>query len=318
MSYHIAFQMDALEDLSKPGDSTLYLARTAAERGYPLFHYQPQHLRMMITDRGTRIEACGHVLKYNAQQSDPWELGEKSVRSLSDFDVILMRQDPPFDLSYITATHILEHVPKKTKIINDPVGVRNAPEKLLTTYFPQFMPPTLIARDRDAIEAFRTEHKDIIIKPLHGFAGHGIFHLREEDDNLVSLIEMMGSTNNEPWMIQKFLPVATLGDKRIVLLDGKPVGVFTRFPIKGDMRGNMRVGGRPEAAPLTKRDIEICETIAPTLRKMGLFLTGIDVIGDCLTEINVTSPTGLLIADKLAGKTGKETISEAFWNQALA
>jgi glutathione synthase len=191
--------------------------------------------------------------------------------------------------------------------------VRNAPEKLLILEFPHLMPPTLIARDPAAIRDFHARHGDIIVKPLHGFAGHGIFHLRADDDNLPALLETLGAMNAEPLMIQKFLPVATLGDKRIVMLDGDPVGVFRRMPVKGDIRGNMRVGGRAELAPLTTRDREICDALAPALRERGLFLAGVDVIGDYLTEINVTSPTGLVTADQLEGRSGKDTIAEQFW-----
>jgi glutathione synthase len=313
----VAFQMNALAGLS-PLDSTLYLAEVIATRGYELFHYEPQRLCMTI-DRGLRITATGHPLYLNAGAAGDkrWELGEEQTRDLATFDVLLMRQDPPFDLAYITATHILEHLKDTVKIINDPVGVRNAPEKLLITHFPHLMPPTLIARDRKAIEDFRAHHKDVILKPLHGYAGHGIFRLREGDDNLPALIETLGASNNEPWMLQKFLPIATEGDKRIVLLDSEPVGVFVRWPAPGEIRANMRVGGTPEVAPLTSRDREICDALAPTLRQQGLFLTGLDVIGQYLTEINVTSPTGLAVADRLEGRTGKHLISEQFWARAL-
>ncbi len=313
MPLRIALQMDALERLYKPLDSTLELARAAVERGDELFHYEPSGLRMDIAAGGTRVTAKVHRLVYDKRNPDPWSLGEESVADASEFDVILMRQDPPFDLSYITATHILEHLKDRVRIINDPVGVRNAPEKLLITYVPHLMPPTLIARDREAIETFRTEHRDIIIKPLHGYAGHGIFHLRPGDDNLPGLLETLATINNEPWMVQKFLPITEWGDKRIVVLNGEPVGSFRRMPAAGDVRGNMRVGGRPEKAELTRRDQEICATLAPMLRERGLFLAGIDVIGDYLTEINVTSPTGLIVADQLEGRTGQDRIAERFW-----
>ncbi|HEU0118581.1 MAG TPA: glutathione synthase, partial [Alphaproteobacteria bacterium] len=245
----IAFQMDPLERLNKKGDSTLSLARAAAGRGYELFHYEPGHLQMVMGPHAPKISAAGHTLLLD-KATDDWKLGEQSRRDLSGFDVILMRQDPPFDMAYITATHILENLPKKTRVINDPVGVRNAPEKLLISLTPQFLPPTLIARDREAIEEFRKQHGDIILKPLHGYAGHGIFHLRTDDNNLAALLETLGERTNEPWMVQKFLPVATQGDKRVVIMDGEPVGVFTRFPEKNETRGNMRVGGRPEPATL--------------------------------------------------------------------
>lgn len=315
MSLRIAFQMDALVRLNKRTDSTLYVARAAAQRGYSLFHYEPRHLRMDIVEGTCKVSAKGHVLEFNETADDPWSLGEEQILDLFSFDVILMRQDPPFDLAYITATHILEHLLGKVRIVNDPVGVRNAPEKLLITHFPHLMPPTLVARDFEAIHDFRDKHGDIIVKPVHGFAGHGIFHLKRDDNNLPALIEMMASLNNEPWMIQKFLPVATLGDKRVVVLGGEPVGVFRRMPADGDVRGNMRVGGRAEASPLTQRDQEICAALKPILCERGLFLTGIDIIGDYLTEINVTSPTGLLTADQLEGRTGKDTIASQFWTR---
>ena len=314
MSLRIAFQMDALSRLNEAFDSTLYIARAAAERGYELFHYEPAHLRMEITGQTPRILAAGHDLRFDG---DKWGLGRERKEDLADFAVILMRQDPPFDLSYITATHILEHLKDKVRIVNDPIGVRNAPEKLVATHFPQLMPPTLIARDAAAIDDFRVTHGDIIIKPLHGYAGHGIFRIHAGDDNLPALIEMMGERNREPWMIQKFLPVATLGDKRIVLLNGDPVGVFRRIPPDGDVRGNMRIGAKAVASTLSKRDREICDTIAPALRERGLFLAGIDVIGEYLTEINVTSPTGLVVADQLEGRSGKDRISEQFWQKLL-
>jgi glutathione synthase len=316
MPIRIALQMNALQQLSKT-DSTLELARAATEAGHELFHYEPSYLRMDIAAGKRQIMARGHRLIFAKDAAEPWSLGDAADVDLSGFNVILMRQDPPFDLAYITATHILQHLTDKVRVVNDPVGVRNAPEKLLITDVPHLMPPTLIARDRVAIESFRDEHKDIIVKPLHGFAGHGIFHLRPGDDNLPGLLETLGAMNPEPWMIQKYLPIMEYGDKRIVVLDGEPVGLFRRFPAAGDVRGNMRVGGRPEKAELTKRDREICDTLAPILRQRGLFLVGLDVIGDYLTEINVTSPTGLIVADQLEGRTGKDRIAEQFWRKLL-
>ncbi|MFY9287863.1 MAG: glutathione synthase [Alphaproteobacteria bacterium] len=313
----VALQMDALERLNLTYDSTLYLAQAAAQRGFELFHYEPTQLAMSVANGKTVITARGHSLKYKPGEKNPWVLGEEQKRDLQDFDIVLMRQDPPFDLGYITATHILEHLTGKTRVINDPVGVRNAPEKLLIALFPELMPPTLITRDRLAIEDFRKTHKDIIIKPLHGHAGHGIFHLKDDDDNLPALVETMAALNSEPWMIQKYLPINKLGDKRAVLLDGELVGLFNRFPPEGDMRGNMRVGGRAEAAEANARDKEICAAIGPALRERGLFLSGVDIIGDYLTEINVTSPTGLIVADQFAKRTGKDTIAEKFWHKLV-
>ena len=318
MPLRIALQMNELSRLNIAGDSTLELARAAAEQGHKLFHYEPQTLRMDMAKGKVKVTAIGHDLIHKPGAKDPWVLGKQSLRDLSQFDVLLMRQDPPFDLAYIAATHILDHLKDKVRVVNDPTGVRNAPEKLLITHFPQLMPPTLVTRDREAIEDFRATHRDIIIKPLFGHAGHGIFHVGPQDDNLPALIETLSAQNAEPWMIQKFLPIAKLGDKRIILLDGEPVGVFVRYPVKGDMRSNMRVGGSAEKATLTKRDRLICEALKPVLRAEGLYLTGIDVIGDYLTEINVTSPTGLIVADRLEGRKGKDRIAERFWEKLTA
>jgi glutathione synthase len=309
----IALQMDALSRLNLKSDSTLYLARAAAQRGHELFHYEPRHLRL---DVGHGVTAAGHALLFN-EESNSWGLGEAGTVELADYDIVLMRQDPPFDLSYITATHILDHLGGKTQVINDPTGVRNAPEKLLCTHFPQFMPPTLIASDMNAIEDFRVAQGDIVIKPLYGHAGHGIFHLRAGDDNLPALMETLGDLSGTPVIAQKFLPVNAYGDKRIVMLDGEPVGHYRRIPAKGDFRGNARVGARTEPAPLLKRDREICAELGPVLRDCGLRLVGLDVIGDFLTEINVTSPTGLVTSDEIAGSTGKDSIAEKFWDKLL-
>jgi glutathione synthase len=311
----IALQMDALAKLNKKSDSTLELARAAAESGHRLFLYEPKQMMLNISGATTQVTAFGHDLLHAPNAADPWSLGEASARDLAGFDIILMRQDPPFDLAYITATHMLEHLPKKVRIINDPAGVRNAPEKLLVTHFPHLMAPTLVTRDRKAIEAFRDEHKDIIIKPLYGHAGYGIFHLREGNDNLPALLETLAAASNEPWMIQKYLPVHEAGDKRIILLDGEPMGGICRMPAAGDMRGTLRTGATAERLIFTPRIHEICEALAPTLRQRGLFLVGIDVIGDYLTEINVTSPTGLIASDKLEGRSGKDRLAERFWKK---
>lgn len=318
MPLNIALQMDALEKLNLASDSTLELARVAAENGHKIFHYEPQQMRTHIEHGTTRITAAGHDLVYTPTAPTRWAYGSKQIADLADFDIILMRQDPPFDLAYITATHWLEQLPKKTRVINDPAGVRNAPEKTLVTLFPHLMPPTLITRDYRAIQDFRDEHKDIIIKPLYGHAGHGIFHLRAGDDNLPALVETLAATNPEPWITQKYLPVHEVGDKRIILLDGEVVGGVCRMPAPNDMRGTLRTGARGEKLNFNYRDHEICEALGPTLRERGLFLTGIDVIGNYLTEINVTSPTGLIIADKLEGRSGDDRIAERFWKKLLS
>jgi glutathione synthase len=312
----VAIQMDALKNLNVAVDSTLCIALAAARRGYEIFHYEAPALRMDIDGKKTRVTAKGHTLKFKGAEQASAYCDKERIENMVDFDIILMRQDPPFDLAYISASHILEHVQHKVRILNDPSGTRNAPEKLFATLFPEFMPPTLITKDCEAVKDFRKRHNDIIVKHLHGFAGHGVFHVKPDDDNLPALLETLIERNNEPWMIQKYLPeIQTKGDKRIVMLDGDPVGVFTRIPAKGDLRGNMRVGAQPKKAPLTARDREICAALAPVLREQGLYLVGIDVIGDYLTEINVTSPTGLVVADRLAGRKGKDTIAEQFWDR---
>src|SRR5580704_17091734 len=275
----IAIQMDPLERLNKASDSTLYVARAAAKRGYELFHYTPGHLRMETTARGCRITAAGHALKFKNEKQESAYLGAGQIRDLADFDIILMRQDPPFDLAYVAATHILEHLRGKVKVVNDPIAVRNAPEKLLVAHFPQFMPPTIITRDQEAICQFRARHGDVVFKPLFGYAGYGIFRLKKDDGNLHALLEMMASLNPEPWLVQKYIPaIKTKGDKRIVLLNGEPVGIYTRIPAKDDARGNMRVGGKARPAPFTARDRAICKVLGPIFRKQGLYLAGIDVI----------------------------------------
>jgi glutathione synthase len=239
------------------------------------------------------VTARGRSLTLRAVKGDHHMLGAYEVRDMSEMDVVLMRQDPPFDMAYITATHLLEHIHPKTLVVNDPAAVRNAPEKLLVTHFPDLMPPTLITWDTDAIRSFRAEYKDIIVKPLFGNGGAGVFRIKPDDENLASLLEMHFARSREPLMIQRYEPAVRQGDKRIILVDGVAMGAINRVPAAGEARSNMHVGGRPEQSPLTARDREICEAIGPTLRAQGLIFVGIDVIGDYLTEINVTSPTGL-------------------------
>jgi glutathione synthase len=234
-------------------------------------------------------------------KGDHFTLGQSSVQDLSKVNVVLMRQDPPFDMAYITATHILEHIHPKTLVVNDPVSVRNAPEKLLVTHFSHLMPPTLITADPAQVKAFRQLHGDIIVKPLFGNGGAGVFHLRPDDSNLNALLEMFTERSREPVMVQRYLPEVRQGDKRIILIDGEPAGAINRVPAAGEARSNMHVGGRPEKTPLTPRDREICAAIGPTLKKQGLIFVGIDVIGDYLTEINVTSPTGLQEVNRFEG-----------------
>lgn len=317
----IALQMDPLPHLNLRSDSTLYLARRAVWRGYRLFHYEPSRLRLVIENGTTKVLAAGHDLLFNpdadALMAKPWSLGTARTLDLATCDALLMRQDPPFDLAYITATHILDHIKDRVRIINDPSGVRDAPEKLLLTRFPHLMPPTLITRDFAAIDTFRQHYGAIVIKPLYSYGGRGVFHIAQDNDNLPALTEMLSGLNAEPWVVQQYLPVNQLGDKRIILIDGEAVGQFRRLPTEGEARSNMRVGGRTEAAPLTERDRTIITALAPTLRSMGLRLVGLDVIGNYLTEINVTSPTGLVTADTLAGRRDDEGIPEIFWRKIL-
>ncbi len=293
----VAIQMDPIEGIDVNADSSFVLALEAQNRGYDLFHYQPQDLSFM----GGLVTARARALGVKREVGDHFALGEPEVIDLGEVDVVLMRQDPPFDMSYITATHLLEHIHPDTLVVNDPASVRNAPEKLFATLFPDLMPPTLITRDVQTIRAFRKEHKDIIIKPLYGNGGAGVFHVAPGDDNINALLEMFNEINREPVMIQAYLPDVRAGDKRIILVDGEPAGAINRVPEEGDVRANMHAGGTPLRSTLTDRDIEICETVGPELKRRGLIFTGIDVIGDYLTEINVTSPTGIQEINRFDG-----------------
>ena len=289
MSLKVALQMDPLDRINIDADSTFALALEAQARGYSLWHYLPQALAL---DGGT-LTALAHPVTVKRKTGDHFALGAPTTLDLAKVDVILMRQDPPFDMAYITATHLLEHVHPKTLVVNDPVHVRNAPEKLFVTHFADLMPPTLITGDRERIMAFRRQHKDIIVKPLFGNGGAGVFRIKPDDENLASLLEMHFARSREPLMFQRYEASVRKGDKRIILVDGEPMGAVNRVPAEGEARSNMHVGGRPEKSPLTARDLEICAAIGPTLREQGMIFVGIDVIGDYLTEINVTSPTGL-------------------------
>lgn len=289
MSLRIALQMDPIETINIDGDSSFVLGLEAQRRGYQLYHYHPKQLML----KNGRVMAKGRALSLKREKGAHFTLGPWEIIDLAECNVILMRQDPPFDMAYITATHILEHIHPKTLVTNDPVEVRNAPEKLFVTRFPDLMPPTLITSDLEAIKDFRDEHKDIILKPLFGNGGAGVFHLMPEDENLQALLETFTQLYREPIIVQRYLPEVRQGDKRIILIDGKAVGAINRIPAKGEARSNMHVGGKAEPSSLTKREEEICERLGPELRKRGLIFTGIDVIGDYLTEINVTSPTGI-------------------------
>ena len=299
MTMTIAVQMDPIEGIDIRGDSTFVLLLEAVARGYRLFHYLPELLSL----REGRLRAVGRyfTVQNKAEGRHFTWLSEPERQNLADFDVVLMRQDPPFDMAYITATHLLEQLGEGTLVVNDPFHVRNAPEKLYVTYFSQFMPPTLITRDVAEIRSFRAEHKDIIIKPLYGNGGAGVFHIPPGDENLSSLLEVFATLNREPWMIQRFIPEIRTGDKRIILIDGEAVGAVSRVPSEGEVRANLHVGARPERTTLTAREVEICAALRDPLRERGLIFVGIDVIGEFLTEINVTSPTGLQEINRLDG-----------------
>ncbi|VAV92157.1 Glutathione synthetase [hydrothermal vent metagenome] len=290
MSLKVALQMDPIESVDINGDSTFALGLEAENRGYKLYHYDVDDLSL----QDGRVTAHARALTLRREMGNHFSYGaEDQIDLAEDVDVILMRQDPPFHMGYITATHILEHVHPKTLVVNDPAAVRNAPEKIFLTRFPDLMPPTLITSNRRDVIAFRAEHKDIIVKPLYGNGGAGVFRIRQDDQNLSSLIEMFQQFYPEPFIVQQYLSDVTKGDKRIILVDGKAVGAINRVPQAGEVRSNMHVGGEAKKTELTDRERQICDEIGPTLREQGLLFVGIDVIGDYLTEINVTSPTGI-------------------------
>ncbi len=297
MALTVAIQMDPIENIDIEGDSTFALALEAQSRGHELFYCGPRDL----TFRDGKVTAPLRPLTVKAQIGAHFTLGESEHSDLAKLDVVLMRQDPPFDMGYITATHILERIHPKTLVVNDPFHVRNAPEKLLVTHFEGLMPPTLISSDRAEILSFRAEHKDIIVKPLYGNGGAGVFRVRPDDENLSSLLEMFTQFYREPVIVQRYLRQVRQGDKRIILVDGIAAGAINRVPALGEVRSNMHVGGKPELAELNRRDAEICEAIGPELKARGLIFTGIDVIGDYLTEINVTSPTGIQELKRFGG-----------------
>ena len=289
MSGQVAIQMDHVSTIGIDGDSSFVMGLEAQRRGYKLWHYEPQDLSY---SKG-QVVAVAQEMELRRELSNHFTLGEKTVIDLADIDVVLMRQDPPFDMSYISATHLLDLVHPKTLVVNNPSEVRNAPEKLFMLKYPDLLAPTMISRDAQAIRDFRDEQKDIIVKPLFGNGGAGVFHIAPGDENLNSLLEMFAGINREPLMIQKYLHAVRAGDKRIILIDGVPVGGTNRVPQVGEARSNMHVGGQAEKTQLTEREHEICEAIGPNLKNRGLIFVGIDVIGGFLTEINVTSPTGL-------------------------
>jgi glutathione synthase len=314
MSLRVAVQMDPLEGINIAGDSTFALMLGAQQRGHKLYHYVSEAL----TYEGGRLYAGTHKVSVQPVVGSHFELGDFQILDLGrDVDVVLMRQDPPFDLGYITATHLLERIQGETLVVNDPAAVRNAPEKIWVLDFARFMPPTMITRSIGAARKFLAEHEDIVVKPLHGFAGGSVFRIGADGRNLASLIELFNTTFREPHVIQKFLPEITEGDKRIVLVDGEIAGAINRVPGEGEIRSNLAVGGRAAKTELTPREKEICATLGPELRRRGLLFVGIDVIGgQWLTEINVTSPTGIVAIDAFNGTDTAALIWDAIERRA--
>jgi len=297
MRLNVAVQMDPIERINIRGDSTFALLLEAQARAYALSYYTPDRMAL----RDGKVSATVRPLAVRDIAGDYFTLGEPRNVDLASFDVVLLRQDPPFDLAYISSTHMLDRIHPKTLVVNDPSHVRNAPEKVFVTEFPDLMPPTLLTRDLDAIKVFRAEHGDIVMKPLYGKGGEAVFLLAREDLNFGSLYELFATMFREPWVVQKFLPAVKEGDKRIILVDGEFAGAVNRVPAADDLRSNMVRGGVPAATELTKREREICVRLGPALRERGLLFVGIDVIGDFLTEINVTSPTGIRSVKNLGG-----------------
>jgi len=314
MSLTVALQMDPIESVDIDGDSTFALGLEAQKRGHHLYHYDVNDLSF----QDGIVTAYARPLTLRRERGNHFSFGPEAKIDLgADIDVVLMRQDPPFHMGYITATHILEHIKDRTLIVNDPVSVRNAPEKIFLTRFPDLMPPTLITRSKRDAAQFRAEYKDIIVKPLYGNGGVGVFRIRQDDQNLNSLIEMFQETYPEAFIVQKFLPEVIMGDKRIILVDGHAAGAINRVPLEGEVRSNMHVGGEAQKTELTDREIEICQAIGPTLRELGLLFAGIDVIGNYLTEINVTSPTGLQEIYRFDGTDITKTLWDAIEKKRL-
>jgi glutathione synthase len=302
MSLKVAVQMDPLEGINIEGDTTFLMMLSAQERGHSLFVYSPDKLAL----EDGRVTARGRPVTVQPVKGAHAAFGPEQRVDLSDYDVVLLRQDPPFDMAYITSTHFLERVHPKTLVVNNPTEVRNAPEKLFVTGFPGVQPPTLITSDIEAIYDFRARHKDIVLKPLYGGGGSGVARLMADDPNLDAMLDLHAMIGREPVIAQKFLPAVSQGDKRILLVDGEPVGAINRVPNEGQVRSNLRVGGTAKPVELTARDRELCAVIGPELRRRGLLFVGIDVIGDYLTEINVTSPTGAVQLKRFTGVDAAE------------
>ena len=304
MTLKVALQMDPIGGVNINADSTFRIALEAQARGHSLFFYTPDKLAFVEG----RVMARGFPIELRRELGNHVSYGTEAEVDLATFDVVWLRQDPPFDMGYITTTHLLDMIHPKTLVVNDPFWVRNYPEKLLVLRFADLTPPTAIARDLATIRAFKARHGDIILKPLYGNGGAGVFRLDENDRNLASLHEMFSAINREPVIVQKFIPAVSKGDKRVILVDGRPVGAINRVPQAGETRSNMHAGGRPEKVGLTPRDLEICAAIGPTLRDHGQIFVGIDIIGDYLTEINVTSPTGIQELERFDGINAAEKI----------
>jgi len=300
MTLRIAVQMDPIEDINIAGDSSFALMLSAQERGHEVFEY---HVESLTLDAEDRLYAQGFPVKVRRVEGDHFEKGDAVRLDLGkDIDVILMRQDPPFHMGYITATHLLERIKDETLVVNDPANVRNAPEKVMVLDYRRFMPPTLVTRDVEEVRRFMAEHGAVVVKPIHGNGGKAIFRVPADGDNLTALFEVFNQTWPEPHMVQPFLPEVAEGDKRIVLIDGEVAGAINRIPGEGEFRSNLAMGGSAEATDLTPREVEICEAMGPELKRLGLTFVGIDVIGGkYLTEINVTSPTGIVAIDKFNG-----------------
>ncbi|MBE2275934.1 MAG: glutathione synthase [Rhodobacteraceae bacterium] len=307
MALKVALQMDPIGSVNINADSTFRIGLEAQARGHELFFYTADRLAYVEG----RVLARGFPIELRREAGNHVSYGAETEVDLSEFDVVWLRQDPPFDMGYITSTHLLEMIHPKTLVVNDPFWVRNFPEKLLVLRFRDLTPPTAIARDLATIRAFKARHGDIILKPLYGNGGAGVFRLDENDRNLSSLYELFTGMSREPMIVQKFLPAVSAGDKRVILVDGVPVGAINRVPQAGETRSNMHAGGRPEKVGLTERDLEICRRIGPTLRDHGQIFVGIDVIGDWLTEINVTSPTGIQELERFDGTNAAALIWEA-------
>lgn len=306
MAKIVALQMDPLTSIQVLTDTSFALGLAAQKRGYKIFVYQPEHLSYS----SPHLYADGCFVTFTDTVENFYTITSKQRLNLAETDFVLIRQDPPFDLAYITTTHLLELLPKTTRVLNNPQGIRNCPEKLAVLNFPHLMPATLIAKDDSSIMNFIAEQREVVIKPLYEFGGRGVFKFSEEDGNILSLLEIYKEHYREPFIVQQYLPQVSEGDKRILLIDGNPVGVFKRIPKQGHARSNMRIGGKAEICELTSRDREICETIKPFLKTNGLMLAGIDVIGGYLTEINVTSPTGLRVMNRLYNLD----LAEVFWD----